>query len=165
MRKFIIAAAVATSALAAAAPAAAQYYQGQPYGYGQPGYGQQYGYNQGGQNYMVRIDRLTQRIDMLGQRGILSRGEYRGLRNEAQYLRERIARTGYNGLRGSDRRDVEWRLQNLERRIYAEARDGRGGWNNNQGQYGNGYNGDPRYDRDRDGRDDRYEDDHGRYPG
>ena len=44
MRKFIIAAAVATSAIAAAAPAAAQYYP-------QPGYGQQPGYPPGGAGY------------------------------------------------------------------------------------------------------------------
>lgn len=160
MVKLLIAAAVATSALAAAAPAAAQYYQpgyGQPYGYGQQGYG----YNQGGQNYLYRVDRLTQRIDMLGQRGVLSRGEYRGLRNEAANLRYRIARSGYNGLDWRERRDIDVRLDNLERRIFAEARDGRrdGRWGNGyQNQYGNGYYQPNPYDRDGDGRRDRDDD-------
>ena len=58
MRKFLIPAAVALSAIAAASPAAAQY-QGQPYpGQGAP-YGNAYGYhNNQGRGLEVRLQRI-----------------------------------------------------------------------------------------------------------
>lgn len=183
MRKYLIAAAAAGSALVAAAPAAAQYYPAPPpptpygyqqpgygygyqqpgygYGYQQPGYGYGYGYGYGQQNafrnYMARVDQLMYQINRLDNRDRISEREARGLRNEALQLRQRIARSGYNGLSGRERQDISYRLARLEQRIAHERRDRDGradGWRNN------GW-----IDRDRDGRDDRYEDDRGYYPG
>nr|WP_294170406.1 hypothetical protein [uncultured Sphingomonas sp.] len=189
MRKYLIAAVVATSALTAAAPAAAQYYPapqpygygypqpnygyGQPrqpnYGYGQPNYGygyQQpygYGHNQQGlvRSYMARVDQLLYRIDRLDGRDRISEREARALRNEALNLRQRIARSGYNGLNGRERQNIEYRLAYLQDRVRHERRDrdGRVDRGDRDGRDGRWI------DRDRDGRNDRYEDDGGRYPG
>ena len=74
MRKVLISAAAAVSALAFAAPAAAQYYPAPPPpGYGAP-YGNAYGYNNYGhiRSLQVRIDRLdddTRVIDLVPHGG------------------------------------------------------------------------------------------------
>src|SRR6185369_15326406 len=60
------------------------------------------------------------------------------------------------GLSFDEMRQIEYRIARLEQRIYREANDGNR-WSNGYTNYSNGY-----YDRDRDGRDDRYEDDRGR---
>ena len=71
----------------------------------------------------------------------------------------------WNGVNWNERRDVEMRLAGLERRVQQEARDWNGRYGNRNGyNSGYGYNnayGYNAYDRDRDGRDDRYEDDRG----
>lgn len=171
MKKFLIAAA-GLSAFAAAAPATAQYYQGQPgYGYNQPGYG--YNYNQQGlvQSYFVRADQLRRQIDRLDQRNRISNSEARRLRNAAVDLQNRTRAYAQNGLDGRERYELDQRFAQLQQRLRQDRFDGnnnrygRGGWidANRNGiddrQEGVGY------DRDRDGRDDRYEDDRGRYPG
>ena len=161
MRKFLIAAAVSVSALAAASPAAAQYYPApQPYGYGQG-----YGYNNNSQNavrnFVHRVDQVRYHIDRLDNRDRISEREARSLRNEAYHLRNRVLRSGWNGLGWRERQDLNVRLARLEQRVRYEARDGdnrRDGWRNNDHRDG-------WIDRDRDGRHDRYEDDRGRYPG
>lgn len=157
MRKFLIATAASVSALVAASPAAAQYYPApQPYGYGQ-GYGYGYNNNQNAvRNFVHRVDQVRYHIDRLDNRDRISEREARSLRNEAHHLRNRVLRSGYNGLSGRERQDLNIRLARLEQRVRYEARDGdnrRDGWR--QGWV----------DRDRDGRDDRYENDRGRYPG
>lgn len=179
MKKFLIAAA-GLSAVAAAAPAAAQYYPSQPapYGYNQPGqYGNAYGYNNGGivQSYLVRADRLRQRVERLDQRNRISEREARGLRNAAIDLQGRTRAYARNGLDGRERYELDQRFARLEQQIARQRYD-----NNNR--YGNGWGRgegggrdwdrdgvrdgrDGWIDRDRDGRDDRTEDDGGRYPG
>jgi hypothetical protein len=157
MRKFLIATLASVSALVVAAPAAAQYYPApQPYGYGQ-GYGYGYNNNQHAVGYLVqRVDRVRNHIDRLDSRDRISEREARSLRNEAQSLRNRVLRSGYNGLSGREHQNLNVRLARLEQRVRYEARDGdnrRDGWRNGW------------VDRDRDGRDDRYENDRGRYPG
>lgn len=159
MRKFLIAAATATAALVAAAPAAAQYYPAPP-PYGYAGYNN---YSQQGliRSYMIRIDRLRARINQLDNRNRISDREARGLRNDAIYLRERVARSSYNGMSQRERRAIDIRIASLERRINLEVHDGNNRWNPNwrddrRGKWS---------DRDRDGRNDYYEDDHGRWPG
>jgi opacity protein-like surface antigen len=179
MRKFLIAAAVATSALAAAAPAAAQYYPApQPYGYGypqpnygygrpnygygyqQPGYGygyqQPYGYGHAGNHYQLaraygqHVDQLRNRIERLDRRDRISGREAQSLRREAAYLRDFVIRARNNGFSWRERQVIETRLARLEQRIQYERRDG------NDRRYG--YYGDSGFiDRDRDGRDDRLE--------
>ena len=164
MRKFLVAAAVATTALTAAAPAAAQYYPAPP-PYQQPGYGYGYGqYNRGlTRAYQVRIDRLQLAIKRMDNRDRISEREARSLKAEARWVEQRIRAFSHNGLNGRERRDLDQRLARLEQRLRYELRDGNGRPGGNYGQGYNGYNN--RYDRDRDGRDDRYEDDRGRYPG
>ncbi len=147
MRKFVIAAALAASALTAAAPAAAQYYP-------QPGYG--YGHNNYGQvrRLQVRIDQLQRQIARLDSRDILSEREARQLRSESRDVEQRLRRAARYGLDGREAYSIERRIQRLEYRIQREARDGN--------RYGRGYN--PygqTWDRDRDGLNDRYERDRG----
>lgn len=167
MRKFLISATLLASSLAIAAPAAAQVrvtvgtQYGNGYGYGNPyGYGNQYGYNN---NYgsvrslQVRLNNLERQINRLDSRNILSEREADRLRREANWIERQIRQAGYNGLNGYERRNLEIRIARLEQNIRYQANDGnRYGYNQNG--YGNGYVG---YDRDRDGRDDRYEDDRG----
>jgi len=159
MRKFVISLAAAGAALAVAAPAAAQYYpQPQPYGYGAP-YGNAYGYNNYGRirSLQARVDQLQRRIYQLDRRNILSNGEARRLRGDANDLERRLHRDVRDGrgLSFDEMRQIEYRIARLEQRIYREANDGNR-WGNGYNNYNNGY-----YDRDRDGRDDRYEDDRG----
>ena len=56
--------------------------------------------------------------------------------------------------------DIQNRIVRLEQRVQYSLANGYGRYGNNG--YGNGYNGYGFADRDRDGRDDRYEDDRGR---
>jgi hypothetical protein len=157
MRKFLISAALMASTVSIAAPAAAQWAP-PAYGYGQQPYGNAYGYNNYGQvrRLQVRIDQIQRRIVQLDRRNILSNREAARLRNESRTIEQRLRYAARNGLNGRERYDVERRIARLESHVYREARDG----NRYGGNYGynNGYN----YDRDRDGRDDRYEDDRGR---
>ncbi len=150
MRKTLFTAAAALSALVIAAPASAQWAPNSGYGYG---YGQNYGL---ARNLQVRIDRLQSQIRRLDQRNILSNREARRLMNDANRIEYRLRRSSRNGLNYGEVRDIQNRLQRLEWTIQREARDGNRHRNNRYG-YGQGY-----YDRDHDGRNDRYEDDRGR---
>lgn len=134
MRKFFIAAAVATSALAAA-PAAAQYYPGPqpvPYGYGQPGYG----YNYQGQDrlirsYIARADQLRNRVERLDSRDRVSEREAARLRREAAQLQQRVRAYAQNGLNWRERQDLDNRIAWLQRAIQSER------WDGNDRRYGN----------------------------
>lgn len=152
MRKFIVSAALVTATLAAAAPASAQWARPIPQG-------NAYGYNNYGQvrRLEARVDQIRRQIQRFDRRNIISDREARRLGEEARDLDRRINMLARNGFNNRDRYEVERRLVRLEQRLQRDVNDGR----NNR--YGNGYqNG---VDRDRDGRDDRYEDDGGRYPG
>lgn len=146
MRKFLIAAAVAATALTAAVPAAAQY--GQSY----PPYGQAYGYNNHGQirALQVRIDHIQRQIRQLDRRNVLSNREAARLMDDSRDLERRLRRSARYGLNHAERRAVEVRLARLEQRLWRHARDG------------NRYGDRNWSDRDRDGRNDRFEDDRGR---
>jgi hypothetical protein len=148
MRKFVIAAALAASTLAVAAPAAAQYYP-QPQGYG-------YGYNNYGQvrRLQARVDLLQRQIRHLDSRDILSEREAARLRNDSREIEQRLRHAARNGLNPQEGYGIERRIQRLEVRIQREARD--------DNRYNNYSGSDGWSDRDRDGRNDRYEDDRGR---
>ena len=158
MRKVLTSTAAAVSALAFAAPAAAQYYPAPPpqaYGnYGYNGYGNNYG---GVRNLQVRIDRLQQRISRFDSRDRITEREARRLRNESREIEQRLRRASRYGLNPQEYSSIDYRIRRLESRIYRDARDGRG-WGNNNGWGNQGQNWS---DRDRDGRNDRYEDDRG----
>jgi hypothetical protein len=151
MRTLLISLAAGASALVVASPASAQYYPYQP----QPqGYAYGYHNNWGSvRSLQVRIDNLQRRIAMLDNRDRITEREARRLRDDARDLERRLQRAARNGLHPNERAGIEVRLARLEQRLFRDARDGRNwgrdGWN----------------DRDRDGRDDRWEDDRGRYPG
>jgi predicted RNase H-like nuclease (RuvC/YqgF family) len=146
MRKFLISAAIAASTLVAAAPAAAQWAP-QPQGYG---YNNQYGQVR---RLQVRIDQLQRQINQFDHRNILSEREASRLRNESRNLEQRLRYSARNGLSNREAYEVDRGIQRLEIRIQREARDGNG--------YRGNYNNASWSDRDRDGRDDRYEDDRG----
>lgn len=173
MRKFLISAVVATSALAVAAPAAAQYYPAPQYSGYNRGYGYQNNwlYDFGNQRYarmmQDRVQRIRHDIRQMGAQRILSFSEARSLDNQARYLQDRIYRSSRNGVNHNEARNIDRSVRRLEERVIREAND----WNRhagvrrynpyNYGQYWNQYGNYAYGDRDRDGRDDRYEDDHG----
>ena len=157
MRKVLVSLAAAASALAFAAPAAAQWAP----------QGQAYGYNNYGQTraLQARIDRVQWQIERLDRRNVLSEREARFLRAESRGVERTLRDRARHGLNPYEARDVESRITRLEYRVQREARDRNGRWGNggygyNSGYGNNGYNG-AYADRDRDGRNDRYEDDRG----
>ena len=160
MRKFVIALAAAGSALAFASPAIAQYYPpAQQYGYNN-GYGYNgYGYNNYDQvqQLQARIDALQNRIRWLDRRDVIRDHSADRLKDEARDIEKRLHRDARYGLNPYELNNIQVRIARLEQRVqYASARSGRSGYGYNR--YANsGYYG----DRDRDGRDDRYENDHG----
>jgi hypothetical protein len=150
MRKVLISLAVAASALAVATPASAQYFpvpQGQAYGY----------HNNFGQvrRLQARIDQIQRQINRLDRRDILSDREAGRLRHQSHELERRLRFAARNGLHPQERYNIERRLARLEHRLFRDARDGHR-WGSNDGRYHGGF------DRDRDGRDDRWERDRGR---
>jgi hypothetical protein len=156
MRKVLFALAATTAAIAVAAPASAQYYPGQPYGngYNHNGYGRV-------RALQVRVDQIQRQLGRLVQVRAITRNEFRNRNEDARDIERRLRRDARDG-RGLSQNELyglENRIVRLEQKIARDTRDGHGygyGYNN----YGNG-NGNGYYDRDRDGRDDRYEDDHG----
>ena len=149
MRKFLVSAALLASTVAVAAPAAAQWAPPVPQGYA---YGYQGNYGQV-RRLEARVDHIRRQIRQLDRRNILSNREANRLGDEARDLDRRINALARNGFNSRDRYEVERRIARLEQRIRREATDG----NRRLGQYGSS-----NYDRDRDGRIDRYEDDRGR---
>jgi len=157
MRKFVIALAAAGSALAFASPASAQYYPqpqpyGQPYGYGGQGYNG-YGYNGFGQVQQLqqRIDVLQNRIRFMDRANVIRDHSADRLKDEARDIEKRLRKSSRHGLNPYELNNLQARIARLEQRVQiASSRLG--------GRYG--YNGGYHNDRDRDGRDDRYENDH-----
>ena len=150
MRKVILSLAAAGSVLAFATPASAQYRQP----YGNP-YGNGYNNNNYGQvrALQARIDSIQRQIEQLRARRLISRDEANGLRSESRNLEQRLFYRGRNGLSFQELRNIEYQIARLEQHVRHEVRDGNRWGNRDRGNNG--------YDRDRDGRDDRYEDDRG----
>jgi hypothetical protein len=170
MRKMTLTLAAAGAAIAFAAPASAQVYPVPNQGYGQPGYGyNNWLFNFRDQRYarmmQDRVQRIRHDIRQMGAQRILSRSEVRDLDQEARAVQDRIYRYARSGVSNSEARRIDNRVRRLEMRVMREAND----WNRRPGvrrynvynydQYQNYYGG---RDRDRDGRNDRYEDDRGR---
>jgi hypothetical protein len=159
MRKFVLSLAAAGATLAIATPAAAQYYPGPAYGYGYNGYG----YNNYGQvrALQARIDAVQYQIRRLDRRNVIRDDPADRLRSESRSIENRLHRAARYGLNPYEANDISNRISRLEQRVQFAAanRYGRYGYN---GAYGyNGYSGYGYFDRDRDGRDDRYENDQG----
>lgn len=151
MRKVLISVVAAASALAFAAPASAQNYPGQ-----QAPYGNAYGYNNYGQvrRLQAQIDQVQRHISRLDQRNILSEREANRLRNESRDIERQLRYMARNGLSPNEANSINYRINRLEQRVAYEARDGNR-WGRNDRNDRNWS------DRDRDGRNDRYEDDRG----
>jgi hypothetical protein len=156
MRKFVLSVAASGAALAAAAPAAAQYYPAPvqaPYGYGN-GYNG-YGYNNWGQvrSLQVRIDNVERQIDRLDRRDRIGDRSADRLRDEANRIENRLHERARGGLSPREAGDLQYRIARLEQRVQVamSERYGRYGYNSGYG-YNTGF-----VDRDRDGRDDRWE--------
>ncbi|MDP1629920.1 MAG: hypothetical protein Q8L66_00695 [Caulobacter sp.] len=140
MKKILIAAAAVATLAAAGAAEARPAHNGDRPGYGAQ-HGPNHGYRQGGMRQASRaIDARQAVISTRIQRGMrtgrLNPYEARALRGEFR----QIARLEYRfrATRGLDRREVailDGRLDRLERRVYAEMRDG----NRNGARYGQGY--------------------------
>ena len=131
MRKFLIPIAAAASTLAVAAPASAQVwappvYQYNPYNYG-------YGFNGGNfaRSMESRVQRVRMDIRVMRDRRILSRGEARGLDNQARRLQDRIFRASRFGINPYEARSLEGQIFNLQRRVVREAND----WNRRYGHH------------------------------
>jgi hypothetical protein len=168
MRKLMISLAAAGTALAFATPSAAQYYPQQSYGYGGQQYGG-YGHNGYHQNnwaqarqLQARLDRVEWQINQLDRRNVIRDGRADRLRYEANNLERQLRFAARNGLNPYEANDIQNRIVRLEQRVQYSLANRYGGY----GQRGYGYNGYGNQggysDHDRDGRDDRYEDDHGR---
>lgn len=154
MRKVMISLAAAGSALAFATPAAAQYYPAPP-AYGAP-YGNAYGYNNFGQvrALQVRLNQIERQINRLDRRDRIGDREANRLRREANRIERRLRNAARFGLNPHEANDIHRRIAFLEQRVrYAVGY----GWN----RYGQRYGWNNYSDRDRDGRNDRYEDDRG----
>ena len=102
-----------------------------------------------------RINMIERQINQLDRRDRIRERAADRLRSEANRIEKRLRSASRHGLNGYEANDIQIRIARLEQQVrYSLANNnGRNGWNNN-----NGYN---NYDRDRDGRDDRYEDDQG----
>ena len=165
MRKFLLPLAAAGTALAIATPAAAQHYpQPQPYGYNG------YGYNGYGQNnygqvraLQARIDAVQYQIRQLDRRNVIRDDSADRLKSESRQIENRLHRAArYGGLNPYEANDIANRIGRLEQRVQYATSYRYGRYGNNGGYGYNSYNGYGYSDRDRDGRDDRYEDDQGR---
>jgi hypothetical protein len=149
MRTLILSLAAAAATFAVASPASAQYYR-QSYrgGYGYNNYGDVGGLQRRLGNVMRSLDGV--RPDQANQ-----------LAREANYLERRLRIAGRNGLNPYEAHDLDVRIGQLERQLQYASRYSYGRYRGNGYNSYNGYNGYYR-DRDRDGRDDRWEDDQGR---
>lgn len=175
MRKVMILLTAAGAAVAASAPASAQYYPqpaypaqyGQPYGYGQNSWLFNFRDQRYARMMQDRVQRIRYDIRQMASMRLLSRSEFRSLDSDARNLERRIWNASRYGIDHNEARSIDRRIYRLERRVMREAND----WNRRAGarRY-NPYNYDRYYgqygsfyrDYDRDGRNDRYEDDRGR---
>jgi hypothetical protein len=101
-------------------------YQYNPYNYG-------YGFNGGNfaRSMESRVQRVRMDIRVMRDRRILSRGEARGLDNQARRLQDRIFRASRFGINPYEARSLETQIFNLQRRVAQEAND----WDRRYGRH------------------------------
>lgn len=151
MRKMLVPLAAAGAALAVSTPASAQFYGGQPYGYGYNNYGQVRAMHQ-------RIDQLEWKINRLDRFNGISDGSAERLRFEARQLEFQLNRAARYGLNPYEANQIQYRIARLAQRVqYASAsRYGRYGYRDNgygYQRYGDYDRGNWNRDRDDDDRD------------
>ncbi len=125
MRKILMSA-VLLGTLASAAPAAAQYgdYRGN------------YGYNQG-QNFDRQLANLSDRVDRLYQRRLISDRDARRLSRQIDQTDRLYDNFRRNGLSRSEYFEIQNRIQNLRSQIREERQEGR--WDRNDDRYDRRY--------------------------
>jgi hypothetical protein len=117
MRKIILTAVLLSSAFAAA-PAAAQY-RDYDRGYG-------YGYNQNhGRGIEQQLRQLSQRVDAMYQRRLLSDREASRLQGNVRDIERRFYDYARNGLSPREHQDLQYRIHNLRERLQRERWEGR----------------------------------------
>jgi hypothetical protein len=118
--------AVLLGTLASAAPAAAQYgdYRGN------------YGYNQG-QNFDRQLANLSDRVDRLYQRRLISDRDARRLSRQIDQTDRLYDNFRRNGLSRSEYFEIQNRIQNLRSQIREERQEGR--WDRNDDRYDRRY--------------------------
>lgn len=128
MRKVLISAAAAVSALAFAAPAAAQYYPAPPPGYGNYGYNRYNNYGYGEVRALQsRLDHMQREISRLARNRMISHNEYRNLMSDSRDLERKLrhdARDG-RGLSRNEIYNVQRKMARLEQKVARDVRDGR----------------------------------------
>jgi hypothetical protein len=117
MRKFIIPAVLLSTAFAAA-PAAAQY-RDYDRGYGQ-GYTQHHG-----RGIEQQLRQISQRIDNMYQRRLLSNNEASRLQRDVQNIERRLYDYARNGLSPREHQEIQYRIHNLRERLHRERWEGR----------------------------------------
>lgn len=117
MRRIILTAVLLSSAFAAA-PAAAQY-RDYNRGYGN-------GYNQNhGRGIEQQLRQLSQRVDAMYQRRLLSDREASRLQGNVRDIERRFYDYARNGLSPREHQDLQYRIHNLRERLQRERWEGR----------------------------------------
>jgi hypothetical protein len=117
MRKIILTAVLLSTAFAAA-PAAAQY-RDYDRGYG-------HGYNQNhGRGIEQQLRQLSQRVDNMYQRRLLSDREASRLQRDVREIERRLYDYARNGLSPREHQDLQYRIHDLRERIQRERWEGR----------------------------------------
>jgi hypothetical protein len=154
MREFVIGLAAAGTALAVATPAAAQYYPAPAPAYAYNGHAQgNYGQVRALQ---ARIDAVQYQIRRLDRRDVIRDDSADRLREDSNRIERRLHQAARYGLNPYEAGDISNRIARLEQRVQYAVGRRYGGYGYNAYSSGYGY-----ADRDRDGRDDRYENDRG----
>lgn len=124
MKKLIASLAIAASALVATAPATAQFHNG-------PHWGQDQRQFRGNGDIHQRLDRIAFRIDRNHQRGTLTNGEARRLRNQLDNIARLEQRYAWDGLSRWEYQDLNRRVAILQQRLQNQRFDDdfrRRGW-------------------------------------
>lgn len=115
MRKLIISAAMLSAFAMTATPASAQRWDDRGHGYNQ---------NQG-RGFEQQLQQLSQRIDNMYQRRLLSSNEGRKLQQRVLEIRHRLHDYSRNGLTYRERDNIQARIQDLRQRLQSERQEGR----------------------------------------
>lgn len=131
MKKILIAAAAAAALTGVAGAASAQHYYGPGYGYDRDGRYDRHERRLDSRQINARQHALRVRVDQGVRSGRITHREAEALRHEIRQINAMERRYRANGLNYHEAQILEARLDRLERRIYAELRDGQ--------RYGYGY--------------------------
>lgn len=130
MRKLMISMIAAGIAVGAAAPASAQFYPAPTYRYQPYNYNHGWNTNSFGRAMAQRVQRIRSDIRQMHARRILSNREFQALDQEARTVERRIYRASHGGIGPGEARNIERKIDRLERHVMREATD----WNHRYGR-------------------------------